>query len=219
MTAVQKTNLNRVVTCDSEAIIAHMAGENNADRVILVYDSASYGGASSSTAMVSVGLPTNGAIHELMHTFGFADDYMYASACEADTYCPRWKSTPNSTIFQDSPPYPSDAVARARHSSQIPWFAQILPTTLITTGSQLGTPVRGAIGLYPGKQCIYSSDHLKIWSPGDLPTVMETLNVSYIPKSYWPAVAEGLHTRILSAESGTDQNNGSNQQAAPAAKN
>lgn len=191
-----KEDQERVIVCNANHELTPLMGETNADRTIFIKESATHGGTAGEIITMTTAAPPVTALHELMHTFGLSDEYEYLSACEADTYCPFYKSAPNTALFLDQPPYASDAAARSRHAKDIPWFGQIKASTHITRGRNLGTPKPHLTGLYPGKMCNKSTKPIKTWHPGDRVTVMETLATDYVPEAYWNLVAEGLHTKI-----------------------
>lgn len=190
----------RLVACDAGQALVDISGQENADRTIFVKDSNQWAGAggSSITITITTLLPPGGAIHELLHSFGFGDEYEYASPCEADTYCPyaeagEWA---NLAVLEDRSPYSSDADARQKHSSKIPWYSKIKKGTLITTGKNLGTPQKNQIGLHSIKVCDMAEKKITSWRPGSQPTIMEELQAVYIPQSYWPKIAQSLNTTL-----------------------
>ncbi|MGG2352376.1 hypothetical protein ACE4Z7_24550, partial [Salmonella enterica] len=89
---------------------------------------------------------------------GFADEYQYSNACEADIYCDSsngdFKSPSgygalpgtsfNVAAFNAKSNYASSAEARKAHASRIPWLSQIPSSTELIHGHQLGTsPLKG----------------------------------------------------------------------------
>jgi hypothetical protein len=212
--------LKRGVSCDSYSELASLQAENNADFMLVVRDNPTHGGtARGNLAILNSGSALNTGLHELLHMMGVADEYKFSTTCETDIKCDLMKtvqlksngfsSTPhessNVTIFADNPPYVSDAEARELHSGMIPWYSQILPRTLITTGTNLGTPQKGVIGLFPSNTCKLASDKIiKSWKSGSEVTVMESSNTNFIPRSSWPAIAAAVGERILSQPVGEE---------------
>ena len=199
----QISDAQRLIVCDTGQALMDITGKENADRTIFVRESDTWGGASGSSITVTTELPPSGTIHELLHSFGFGDEYSYASPCEADTYCPYAQigSWANIAAFPELAPYPSDSVARQKHSSQIPWYSKIAPNTLITSGSILGTPKPNEIGLHETHVCDLAESKVKSWKPGSETSVMETLETSLVPQIYWEQVAQGLGTQIENVNS------------------
>ncbi|MBL7669109.1 MAG: hypothetical protein JNM39_01365 [Bdellovibrionaceae bacterium] len=193
----------RLVVCDTGAALMEITGKENADRTIFVKESDEWAGAGGASITMTTALPAAGAVHELLHSFGFSDEYEYYSECEADTYCPylQGQASPNLAVFKENSPYESDASARKKHSSQIPWFSKIRPKTLITTGTNLGTPQKSEIGLHQVGVCDKAETRVKSWRPGSKTTVMETVETAYIPEIYWIQISEGLGTKIVLAKS------------------
>lgn len=181
---------NRVVDCDPANLLT-IAAENNTEHAIYIREDATYGGSGGSVPVINSGSPPNMAIHEFLHKFGFADEYPY-SAEEAHHYCSNAR-TPNVAFFNDTPPYSSDGHARQEHSADIPWYGEIRPATLITSGSDLGTPRRGVVGLFRSVTCDNANPPVASWKPGSEPTIMENLETNHIPRSYWPAILTGLN--------------------------
>lgn len=99
----------------SDAFHAALAKKHNADRVIVIKKGvspiASGGGVGVTMSTYSSRL----AIHELLHTFGFADDYEFQSEAMANNFC-REVSAPNLVITKSPPQpgwYPSDVCKKA----------------------------------------------------------------------------------------------------------
>lgn len=199
----QIQDAQRLVVCDAGKALMDISGKENADRTIFVKESDTWGGAGGSSITMTTALPASGAIHELLHSFGFGDEYEYASPCEADTYCPYIEKgeDANIAVFRDLSPYSSDAVARQKHSSQIPWYSRIKPMTLITTGASLGTPQKNEIGIHRSHVCDQAESKLTTWKPGSETTVMESLETSHIPEFYFTRIAESLGAKMNSVNS------------------
>lgn len=200
---VQIAAAQRLVVCDAGQALMDISGKENADRTIFVKESDTWAGAGGSSITITTAVPPSGAIHELLHSFGFGDEYEYASPCEADTYCPYvatgyWG---NIAVLEDFSPYKSDASARQIHSSKIPWYSSIKPRTLITTGTSLGTPKKNEIGLHRIQVCDKAESKVTSWKPGSQTTVMETLNTGYIPTFYYAKIAESLGSKLQSQNS------------------
>ena len=100
-------------------------------------------------------------------------------------------------MFPDHPPYGSDEQARTLHSSDIPWFEKIKPSTLIVTGSQLGTPTPVDVGLYKSITCINNEESVKSWKPGQRTTMMQDSYTGYIPEVTWDAISNLLGAPII----------------------
>lgn len=197
---------SRGIVTDLSTQLRHLAGLKSADRVILVSEKDIWAGSGGSyTVTVASGMPANAALHELLHSFNFADEYPYAAGDEADTYCGGLLGTglgaietsPNLAVFNDEPPYQSEGNARIKHSSQIPWFNRIKYVTKITTGSQLGTSETGVVGLYKGDTCEnYQGGRKKTWKPGNKDTIMKSLDNTNIPEGSWDDIAKSLGTTL-----------------------
>jgi hypothetical protein len=193
----------RLVVCDAGQALMDISGKENADRTIFVKESDTWAGAGGSSITITTAVPPAGAIHELLHSFGFGDEYEYASPCEADTYCPYvatgyWG---NIAVLPDLSPYSSDGSARQQHSSKIPWYSRIKPKTLITTGNVLGTPKKKEIGLHKAHVCDKAESKVTSWKPGSETTVMETLETGFVPEFYYAKIAESLGSRVDSLSS------------------
>lgn len=180
--------IERLEICNNDELLK-IAADKNVEHLIFIKDNEKYGGSGGEIPVINSGSPASMAIHEFLHKFGIADEYAYGE-CEAPYYC--YKSAPNVAIFNDSPPYSSDAEARKKHASQIPWFGSIKPATLITTGTNLGTPTPKVVGLFKAVTCEKAMPSIKSWKPGSEETIMEILETNYIPVTYWPTILTGL---------------------------
>lgn len=198
----QRKAMERTIRCQSEKIL-NLAGETNADYMIFIKDSPDWFGTSGEILTLSSKVPPEIAVHEFMHALGFGDEYNFPSRCEADIHCPHLMNLAyvNTTAFADFPPYSSDQSAREQHSRQIPWYGQIKASTKIVTGTELGTPDKSRIGLFQVGICDKATEKIKSWKPGTEITVMEKANTAYIPRSYWPRIAEVLRTKIIETSS------------------
>ncbi|MBI3543536.1 MAG: hypothetical protein HY075_09715 [Deltaproteobacteria bacterium] len=157
-------DIPRVVSCDS-SYAADEGAKVGAHKVLNLANFTSGGGGGVSPT-VGIGDTPETALHELGHSIaGLADEYEYSKS-EAKFYCtmPTPDAKPNEAFFAPKlKVFPSDAMARSIHSKDIPWYDQILPATLITSGTDLGTPEgsfplhigrnKTVTGLYPGGSC------------------------------------------------------------------
>jgi hypothetical protein len=187
---------NRLVSYDCTSL-AKVQSQTNADYLILVKNDSQYGGSGGTYPTMTTGSPAQVGLHELLHQMGFADEYSYYSACEADIYCDASMGrSVNVAIFADKPPYSSDAQARGMHSKQIPWYGKIKPATEIITGSQLGTPKNGLVGVYHGQTCELATNGAKGWVSGSEENLMESVYTNLIPEEHWQAISEALNEPI-----------------------
>lgn len=157
-----------LVDCDNEKI-QEISQAHLANRVIAVSDQIQ--GASGGGRHLVLGTDTgNGTpLHELMHTFGFDDEYEYSLPEYFSLYCKQKNFfAPNIAVFKPQDPYASDTSARKKHEKDIPWLGEIKPSPqmTITTGSSLGTapfvyPESDA-GLYAGGSCVRV---YPVWKP------------------------------------------------------
>lgn len=189
----------RLVSCDHGPILKLMA-ETGSDRVLFVRPAKIYGGSGQGqVAVITEGTPPEIGLHELLHTFGLADEYPY-DECSAPTYCQIYgpPTAINFAYFEDHSPYAGDSAARARHTQDIPWFMKIHPSTPITSGSSLGTPQADRIGLHPSLTCseVYKPGRLRGWKPGRRETIMGPKGTTHIPEVYWDNILDGLNTRL-----------------------
>ncbi|HEY8280212.1 MAG TPA: hypothetical protein VIH99_11350 [Bdellovibrionota bacterium] len=124
--------------CCSPLGIAGIAAPLNPNR-ILVFTSVAAGGATGAYPVAGVGYPPTTQFHEMLHTFGFTDEYDFTGG-ELKANCPQ-KRSQNVSCFPPKPRYANDRTARAVHMQEIPWFSSIEDGTLITNSGQtlLGT--------------------------------------------------------------------------------
>ena len=122
--------------------------------------------------------PESGIVlHELFHTFGLGDEYDYTTQEQFRAYCnPPSTNRSNTVLIRPFSFYSSNMAARSLHKNQIPWFSDIKPTTLIISGSKLGTtegifPPQDA-GLYRGGEC---SKWVPTWKPYYNNTIMRSV--------------------------------------------
>lgn len=200
----------RLIVCKETPEIIDLIGKENADRTILIKESPEWAGSGGSLVTMTTGMDSAVGIHELMHTFGFADEYAFVSTVEADAYCPylQKNGAPNLAVFKDESPYASDAEARQKHEGHIPWYSKIKAETFITTGVNLGTPQKNVIGLFQVGTCDRATEKVKSWRPGHLPNVMDNVSSKtiHIPEVYWQQIAESLGIEILSETEPLERN-------------
>ena len=221
--------IKRLIECNDDYAV-RLAQKVNADRVVVISDTAT-GGAAGSVA--NIGTAGWGAklknwtgidpfssvvIHELLHTWGFTDEYTYPKN-DAKIYCDKdgvagRKSSPNVVVLKDRAPYSSDASAKSIHGPEIPWFGGIKPSTKITTGSNLGTPKEGSffskevvVGLFPAGVCDNSEPPIPTWKPTDQISIMET-TVGEIPEAYHAHIYRAVGATLPQSNSSTVQRQG-----------
>lgn len=160
-------NSPRIIRCDTEVIAREQAKRDG--NLALAFTSRGSGGAGGGIPIASMDYPIQTMFHEMLHTFGLADEYDY-SAEEQTVYCKNPKSRANIAYFKDNPPYSDDPTARVFHGRDIPWMGGIPAGKLITTGPQLGSPLASPLrpgsqemGLYRGGSC--NSAALPGWRP------------------------------------------------------
>lgn len=205
--------ISRLITCETPQANAYLNAlkkTEKAQQIIVVKTDARYGGSGGVRPVITTGSPASMAIHELMHQLGFADEYAYLNACEADIYCDAnaidYKSPSgfgalpgtafNIASFNAKTSYSSNSDVRKTHGSQIPWLSFIDTKTDLTTGGQLGTPKTGQVGLYRSGVCDKSTDRHDTWQSTTDVTIMKTLSTTKIPKDYWPTIAKSLGTHV-----------------------
>lgn len=210
----KETPISRLISCDTpqaNAYLGALAKTEHTKFALIVKTDARYGGSGGTYPVITTGSPATMAVHELMHQLGFADEYSYYNACEADIYCDDsggdytsasgYGSLPgtsfNVAMFNARSSYASSQEARNDHAKQIPWLAQIDAKTPITTNGKLGTaPASNETGLFKTIVCDRASKRLDTWSPTTDTTIMRTLATTHIPKDYWPTIAKSLGTHI-----------------------
>jgi hypothetical protein len=206
--------ITRLISCDTPQTNSYLAALQRTERAqfaIVVVTDPRYGGSGGQRPVMTTGSPAAMAMHELMHQLGFADEYAYISACEADIYCTAgaddtksasgYGALPgtsfNVAAFNARPSYSSNEDARRAHAKQVPWISSIAPRTNIISNGKLGTPrTSGATGVYRAIVCDKATDHLETWQPVAVDTIMKTLSTTRIPKTYWPTIAKSLGTHI-----------------------
>lgn len=161
-------NSPRIITCDQGRM---RRKQRDADaNLALAFTSKATGGTGGNTIPIaSKDFPIQTMFHEMLHTFGFSDEYDY-SATEKIEYCNRPSSSANIVYFKDVPPYEDDTIAREKHAKDVPWMGGIPRVRLITDGPSLGTkdalpvtPGNQLLGLFRGGQC--DSAALPGWRP------------------------------------------------------
>lgn len=157
----------RIITCDTD-LLRKKQRKMDA-HLSLAFTSKGEGGAGGGIPIASKDYPIQTMFHEMLHTYGLADEYDY-SASEKTVYCNSPRSLANVVYFHDTPPYDSDVAAREKHARQVPWMGGIPRVRLITEGSSLGSkdsnfPKKGEqlLGLYRGGSC--DSAALPGWRP------------------------------------------------------
>lgn len=204
----------RLISCDTPQANAYLSAlqkTETAQQIIVVKTDARYGGSGGTRPVITTGSPASMAIHELMHQLGFADEYSYISACEADIYCGAGAddfkspsgygylpgSSFNVAAFNSRANYSSNADVRKVHGSQIPWLSFIAKSTDLTSNGKLGSaPTPGQIGLYRAVVCDLATDRRDTWQSTSDDTIMKTLATTRIPKDYWNTIAKSLGTHI-----------------------
>lgn len=192
--------IDRLVTCDNSGDLQKRAMLSGGDQAMILKSSTKFGGSShigGGVPVITTEADPRAMLHEYMHTLGLCDEYEYKQS-EAMVYCsPDRDKRPNVVLIDPLNPYGSDGMAKAKHSFQIPWFADIISTTPITNteGTILGTgdidPQKRAArnnttepqvlgeptGLYKGKVCNNAFPRPKpSWQPGSSVTIMENTN-------------------------------------------
>lgn len=206
--------ISRLINCDTPQANAYLSALQRTEKAqiaIVVKTDSRYGGSGGKRPVITTGSPASMAIHELMHQLGFADEYAYISACEADIYCTSgaqdskspsgYGALPgtafNIAAFNARSSYASNADARAAHGKQIPWLTSITATTNLVTNGKLGSPpASGVTALYRSTVCDKASQRRDTWQPVSDNTIMKTLATTKIPKAYWPTIATSLGTHI-----------------------
>lgn len=158
-------NSPRIIRCNTANLAREQA---KADANFSVaFTSTGSGGAGGGIPIASMDYPIQTMFHEMLHTYGLADEYNY-SPDEQKVYCKNPRSSGNIAYFKNDPSYADDPAARARHNGDVPWMGGIAPAKLITSGSALGSPEAGPVGtqnlgVYRGGSC--DNDNLPGWRP------------------------------------------------------
>jgi hypothetical protein len=204
----------RLISCDtprSTRYLAALAKTEKAKYIVVAVTESRYGGSGGTYPVITTGSPASMAIHELMHQLGFADEYSYTNACEADMYCATktYDSTSpsgygllpgtsfNVAAFNALSNYGSNADVRKAHSKVIPWLSLIAASTDLTNAGKLGSVSKAdEIGLFRSIVCDKATKHLETWQSTTDVTIMQSLSTTYIPNDYWPTIAKSLGTTI-----------------------
>lgn len=193
----------RLITCSIfEQTKAKML--NFAHQVITVADYPEYGGSGGVFPVITTNSPKEVALHELLHTYGFKDEYKY-SAYESQFYCNKNIKSLNSVVLKDiNQTFNSNQEALNSYQKQIPWYKTFLNNTIITheNGTLLGSgtidgceafnfttmPKTIEVGLYPGETCNNHPDNIQVWHPSGKKTIMHTLTCGlsgYFESAVW----------------------------------
>jgi hypothetical protein len=162
-------NSPRIISCDNTLLYKKQA-EAEA-HLSIAFTSNGSGGAGGGIPVASMDYPIQTMFHEMLHTYGFDDEYSYKTNGEAEFnyYCSNVRNGVNMAYFKDVPPYADDKAAREKHNSQIPWYGKIPASQLITNIADLGTVTtyqpmgKQTAGLYRGGAC--DSDKIPGWRP------------------------------------------------------
>ncbi len=215
----------RLASCNDNAFGARSTLLNG-DQAMIIKDSPSYQGfgAAGGVPVITTGTSARAMLHEYMHVLGLCDEYEYTVA-QADIYCLEG-NTPNTTYIEPRASYANDGEARSAHSSEIPWHGDILRTTPIVSGSQLGTgnvsrekevpnntkiptALAEPVGLFKGRVCKNATVRKTAWVPGGKQTVMENVDAGL------GAQMERTVDRHLKAKGAVPKQFGSLQRARP----
>lgn len=210
----KESPISRLITCDTpqaNRYLGSLAKSEKAKYALVVKTDARYGGSGGTYAVMTTGSPAAMAIHELMHQLGFADEYSYTNACEADIYCAGAASTTqapagfgwlpgssfNIALFNARASYASNSAVRKIHGADIPWLSFIDLKTDLTSGGHLGSaPKSGQVALFRSIVCDKATQRAETWQSTTDTTIMKTLSTTHIPKDYWPTIAKALGTHI-----------------------
>lgn len=161
---------NRLINCNNDNL-RNLRRDANANLAV-AFTSTATGGAGGEIPIATSNFadyPIATMFHEMLHNYGFADEYDYTTETEYQAFCTPPRNSPNAAFFADAPPYANDGEGRSRHNSDVPWMGRIDAATLVTHGTALGTTTLPAlavggqvIGLFEGGSC---SLHLKTWRP------------------------------------------------------
>lgn len=164
------TTNTRLIECDKSYLRGLRRGARAS--IAVAFTSTANGGSGGEIPIATSNFenyPISTMFHEMLHAYGFADEYQYVTAQERKAFCDPPRKLPNMAYFNDVPPYEDDSSARARHGAQIPWFVTIGADVLITHGTDLGTTAlphtetgTQTAGLFAGGPC---SLWMKSWRP------------------------------------------------------
>lgn len=186
---VKGHTIARIPECD-EAALARVSQQFQADLMMYVIDHPVEGGRGQAIPIVTTASPPGVALHEMLHGFGFADEYEYAVE-EAVLHCSQrhWKNI--AFIPDERGSYRSSDDVRALHGAQIPWIETLKKSAPLVNRSKLGSPKSSdELGLYPSKMC--DKIGVKTWKPASGVTVMENYNSTLLPNAYWPTIFQKL---------------------------
>jgi hypothetical protein len=187
----------RIITCNRD-LIYRTQSQHNA-HLSLAFTSNGSGGAGGDIPVASMDYPIQTMFHEMLHTFGLADEYDYSES-EQKVYCDNPVSSPNVVYFKDTPPYEADSVARSKHADKVHWMGQIPTLQLITSGTNLGSSSLEKInaglqplGLFRGGSCNNST--LPGWRPYQS-SIMKGYDDDTIYPIYEKAVLRNIETAL-----------------------
>ncbi len=195
-------NSPRIIRCDNEVIAREQSRREG--NLALAFTSRGSGGAGGGIPIASMDYPIQTMFHEMLHTYGLADEYDY-SANEQKVYCKNPQSRANVAYFKDNPPYSDDPAARGVHGKDIPWMGGIPSARLITTGTNLGSPPAAPLrpgsqemGLFRGGSC--NSVALPGWRPYE-----SSIMLGYEDDTIYP-IYEEIIVRNLESSMGGNLN-------------
>lgn len=180
--------ISRTLDCN-KPVIATLGARFGADQVMYVISQKELGGSGGDIAIVSTASRTTTAVHEWLHTFGFGDEYAY-SRQEAPAWCTK-KLWPNVAVFSESGPYVDSADAVMKHRDQIPWLSALGPQPTLVKNGHLGNGDRNGLGIYPAETC-KNIPELTSWKASVGRTIMDSVDYSYIPRTFWPTIFDHL---------------------------
>lgn len=170
---IQRAKANSALaTCDLTTV-AKMQSKSES-HLAMVFTSQAEGGSGGSipVATSKSTFPIHIMVHEMLHTYGCADEYEYESQEDLDRLCSQEQldAKVNIAIFRDEPPYKSDGQARSIHSKDVPWMGEIKSFTPITQQTNLGSyklesklqTGKQSIGLFKGGHC---GKKIPTWRP------------------------------------------------------
>lgn len=190
-------NAPRIITCNRDSIFKIQSNHNA--HLSLAFTSNGSGGAGGDIPIASMDYPIQTMFHEMLHTFGLADEYDYSES-EQTVYCNNPVPSPNIVYFKDTPPYENDSLARSKHSNKVHWMGQIPTLQLVTSGTNLGSASLEEInvglqplGLFRGGSCNNST--LPGWRPYQS-SIMKGYDDDTIYPIYEEAVLRNIETAL-----------------------
>lgn len=145
----------RVIHCN-KAETGKLGVSVGAHRTI-VFTSKGSGGAGGSIPVASLDYSLPTMLHEIMHSYGFGDEYPYTVLSELKAFCKSPNPRLNRAIFEPLVYYASSNEAKVIHAGDFGWSGEIAKNTEITTGSSLGTAPgvypEGTVGLFHAAMC------------------------------------------------------------------